>query len=85
MTRRGSAELALAEARAVVRSLETCERELVNVMANTSDAQIAAGVELAQKSVRRALRRARLVSKDIDLKTAEQPTLAFPADAGGAP
>jgi len=66
---------ALGEARAVLRALEAADGELVKVMANTSDPQVAGAAELAQKSTRTALRRARLVTKDLDLKNAEQPEL----------
>ena len=67
----------LREARAVVRSLELADRELTAVRANTSDPQVDASAELAQKSTRTALRRAKLISKDIDLRHAEQQALGL--------
>lgn len=72
-----TAPRSVAEARAVVRSLEHAARELQNVRANTSDPRVDASAELAHKSVQTALRRARLVSKDLDLKNAEQPGLGL--------
>lgn len=72
-----TAPRSVVEARAVVRSLERAARELKNVRANTSDPQVDASAELGLKSTTTALRRARLVSKDLDLKHAEQSSLGL--------
>jgi hypothetical protein len=77
-----AAALALSEARETVRNLERAGKELSYALANTRDPVVTARAGEAERITRAALKRARLILKDHDLKTAPQPGLGLDVREG---